>query len=127
MPVQISSSEDGSVSITIDKVDLPIVLTALAHAKFSTELKSYVLLSPPINELIRSIMSFSDENGAIDSGTRTWARTIPKSEASHPESFVSAVYAVLAQEFGDEKAGELLPDAVYPNRLEDIPGDGPSD
>lgn len=118
MSVQINSAEGDRVSITVREEDLSILLSYLTHAKFGDEIKSYVLLSPLINDLIRAIIEFSDRNDIRESGAATWERAIAKEEASDPQCFVFKVLNVLSTEIGESGAKETLLEAIYPNRLE---------
>ena len=117
MSVQISSVDHNKVSIVIEKGNIHTLLSYLAHAKFSDEIKVYVLLSPLINELFRSILEFSDKTYLIETGSAVWKRQIPEEEITNPLSFASQVFDILVREYGSDQARELLPEALYPNQL----------
>lgn len=112
-----TSADDEHVSITLRRDDLYLLLAYLSHAKFAGEIKSYVMLSPLMNELFKAILSFSDETGATDSSSASWRRQITPEEADHPESFAWKVKEVLKRDLGEEKAEESLRDALFPNQL----------
>jgi hypothetical protein len=118
MTVEIASAGEDRVSVTVGRKDLHTLLAYFMHAKFSDEIKVYVLLSPLINELMRAIIDFSDRQFIYESGSRT-VRPIDNLE------FLAEVWRVLAREFGDSGAREHLAEALFPHQTPEEwePGD----
>jgi hypothetical protein len=119
MAVRTSFNDAGRVSIEVERDELHHVLSYLAHAKFSDEIKDYVLLSPLINELFRSIIEFSDKHGLEQSGSQTWRRMISDEEAVSPHSFVAQVKTVLRREYPEDGLHNVLSDALYPYMVQE--------
>ena len=110
MTVEIASAADDRVSISVRRKDLHLLMAYFLHAKFSDEIKVYVLLSPLINELMRTIIDFSDRHFIRESGSR-FIGPIDNRE------FLDEVWRVLAREFGESGACEHMAEALFPHQL----------
>lgn len=118
MSVEITSAGSGKTKIVLDNADLSVLLNLLAQAKFGTEVKSYVLLAPLVNELFRRVIEYSDANSIRESGS-IWNRTLSAEDALGDNTFASTVMKVLVRDVGEVDAERYFADAIYPNRLAD--------
>ena len=118
MSVEITSAGSDLVLLKLKRDDLYLLLSYLSHAKFGSDIKSYVLLSPLINELIEAILAYSDEVGLSETNSAVWRRSISLEEAADPACFVRSIQDVLERDLGEREAKEALAQALFPNQLE---------
>lgn len=116
MSVQIQKSSSEKVNILIDGSDVYKLISVLTSAKFGDEIKSYILLSPFLNDLLKSLVDFesSRTDGLVD-----WNRVLQDEDFSDSGSFAFKVKSILSEEFGEDLDPETLRLALYPNIVPD--------